>query len=103
MTDVPKTVFIGAADYRIVEKRHFDLLGETENVDCRIKLRAKQAPSCKRDTLLHEVLHAIIFCSGMVKTEDLSHEAEERLVRQLSPWILALLRDNPQLVSYLTE
>ena len=56
----------------------------------------------ERDTILHELLHCIIFQTPLRKTIT-DQEEEERLVWTLSPRILALLRDNPQFVKYLTE
>lgn len=52
-----------------------------------------------RETLLHEVLHAVI---GTARIEPFGdHEAEEQVVGQLAPHLLAVLRDNPALVAAL--
>lgn len=53
-----------------------------------------------RDTLLHEVLHAVIGVSTMelYHAED---NLEEKVVGQLAPLLLAVLRDNPELVAAL--
>lgn len=99
--DTPKVIYIGHADYEIREKRQFDLLGETDNIDGVITLRKKQGAACKRDTLLHEVLHATIWMSGY--GHGMESEAEEKLVRALTPWLLAALRDNPSLVEFLVK
>lgn len=61
-----------------------------------------QAHTQLRDTLLHELLHCVIFETPLRK-ELKDSEEEEKLVWTLSPRILALLRDNPQLVAFLTE
>jgi hypothetical protein len=57
-----------------------------------------------RDTILHELMHGITnqlaFCEKQV---GLSDDQEEHVVRTLSTAILALLRDNPKLVQFLTE
>lgn len=101
---LPKLVYLGAADYIVREKKRMDLttlLGETNNDNSEIFIRAKQSACSKRDTFLHEVLHAIIWLSGM--GNDMDTEAEERAVRWLTPWILAFLRDNPDAVQYLLE
>jgi hypothetical protein len=98
---LPRTVYLGAADYDMREKKRLDLLGETLNHDTRIHIKADQSPPCKRDTVLHEVLHAIVFLSGY--SHDMTTEGEEALVRTLTPWLLAALRDNPDLVTYLLD
>lgn len=54
--------------------------------------------SQRRDTLLHEVLHAIFADTptGMLD------EDEERITRHLTPGLLAVLRANPDLLMFLT-
>lgn len=99
MTKPPATIYVGAMDYTIREVKHLDLLGETLNEEGDILIKRRQSPACKRATVLHEVLHAIAFTAGM----GLEHDAEEALVRSWEPWLLAVLRDNPELVSFLTE
>ncbi len=100
---LPKVIYVGTADYEVKQKGQLDLLGETRSEHAEILIRRKQAPSVKRETLMHELLHAIIYASGMVHHFKLDHDTEEELVSALSPWILQLLRDNPYLVEYLTE
>lgn len=100
---LPKTLFVGAADYEVRQVKRLDVLGETNTESTSILIRSGQSPSCQRDTVLHEALHAIVFQSGLHKVFGLNHEEEEKLVVTLTPWVLALLRDNPLLVDYLTE
>lgn len=52
-----------------------------------------------RETLLHEVLHAVIWTVGIDAGDD---DEEEVLVAQLSTAILDVLRRNKALVRYLT-
>lgn len=100
---LPSVIFLGAADYEVKEKKHFDLLGETLNDDALIKIKVKQAAATKRDTMLHEVLHAICWLSGYSHNNGLNHDSEEALVRTFTPWLLAALRDNPDLLAFLLE
>lgn len=53
----------------------------------------------RRDTLLHEVLHVVNWASGL--QERLGVDEEELVTRQLSPWLLMLMRDNPELIKFL--
>jgi hypothetical protein len=59
-----------------------------------IQLKSSMSKSAERNTLLHEVLHAIL--------QEYELDSEE-LVRAVTPALLGLLRDNPALVDYLTS
>jgi hypothetical protein len=101
---LPSVVLLGAADYIIREKKRLDTpqsLGETDNPNCEILVLRKQAPASKRDTLLHETLHAILWLSGM--SNEMDGDTEEKYVRYLTPWLLAFLRDNPEALAFLLE
>lgn len=78
-----------------------DPWGDTQFINEQIRVRATATPRVKRETLLHETLHAATFFTGM--SEELSKRAEERLVNRLAPVLLMILRDNPSLVRYLTD
>lgn len=58
---------------------------------------APTVPSQERDTLLHELLHAIWAHTGLSYEDD----EQERVVGALAPWLLGALRDNPRLVAFL--
>ena len=49
----------------------------------------KGHPDIMRDTLLHEIIHAVLSITGV--SRDLSDPAEERIVRALAPALDALL------------
>lgn len=51
------------------------------------------------DTLLHEILHA---CWNQTPLRERDEDDEERTVTALTPLLLGVLRDNPDLVAYLT-
>lgn len=58
-----------------------------------IQVRSNMSPSAERNTVLHEMLHAIL----------MEYELDsEEVVRVLTPALLAALRDNPHLIDYLT-
>jgi hypothetical protein len=59
----------------------------------------------ERETILHEALHAVWGQTYLdTKIPDDAADSEgEAIIRELAPRILALLRDNPQFVAYLTE
>lgn len=55
----------------------------------------------KKEVVLHEVLHGIIAVSN-IQGPLRSNDNEEQVVAILAPWLLAVLRDNPRLVEFLT-
>ncbi len=50
----------------------------------------------EQDTVLHEVMHSVFRQQGRPYTQ-----AEERFVTALTPGLLGVLHDNPELVKYL--
>lgn len=54
-----------------------------------------------REVILHETIHAVIGQSGVHK--DILHGHEEALVNRISPILLAVIRDNPKLIEFLTD
>lgn len=104
MSDVPRLIYIGPADYDLVMKKRIENLGECE--DGKILLRSGQNPTAERGTVVHELLHAIFFESGLRKSTglQLTLETEEEIVNAIAPWIYAVFfQDNPDLNKYLTE
>lgn len=78
-----------------------DLLGHSDHKTLAITLADDLAPSAKRDTLLHEVLHAAFDQTSIA--HDIGDKEEERLILRLSPVLLDVLRRNPELVAYLVD
>lgn len=75
--------------------------GAVEFNDHVVFLHGDRAPDFIREVFLHELLHTLTDMLGI--RHELDDDLEEKLVRRLSPPLLALLRDNPKLVAYLTE
>jgi hypothetical protein len=55
----------------------------------------------EREVLMHEILHAICFTSGLTGKLDTSQE--EDIVSTLSPYLLDILRNNKQVTQFLLE
>lgn len=67
----------------------------------RISITAFGSRNTQRVALVHEVLHDVWRRAGLhlrFKTT-----TEELVIDELSSWFVRVLRDNPQLVRYLTE
>lgn len=95
------TVKVDADRIKELEKEsNTDLYGITTHGHLEIALQPDVADMVLRETLLHEVLHAVLFNTGI--SDRMTDKAEEHLVRALSPALFSLLRDNPDLVRYLT-
>lgn len=75
------------------------ILGQWIASDSSIDIVDGQKPIEERDTVLHEVMHAILHCQG----REHGGEGEELYVRALAAGVLMVLRDNPKFVKYLTR
>ena len=102
MTDKPPaSVVVGPYRYRIVvddARIPPDLYGQCDKGKHVVALHPDQSAVRLRSTLMHELLHALCDLTGV--DDD---KAEERIVTVLAPALLALLRENPRLLEWLTE
>jgi hypothetical protein len=79
------------------------LFGRYDSHESKITIDGSGHPSVQRETLLHEILHAIIGHTNLSSEGGpLSGDAEEAVIRAISPMLLDTLRRNPKLASYLT-
>lgn len=97
--EIPGHLRIGPFNY-VVEahegywnKDDTRVYGELDERTSTINLDIDASPDVIRDSILHEIFHAILI---MYEKDD------EELVRLLSPMMLQVLRDNPELVAILT-
>ncbi len=107
----PSRVRVGPHTYRIVADKHEinrlsveadePHLGECDTKTLTIYVDPTQADTMLQDTVLHELLHALMDLVGAC--DDVSREVEERLVRRLAPALLELLTRNPKLNEWLTQ
>jgi hypothetical protein len=74
-----------------------DCVGEWHAVRGRVDIRRGQLPVDEADTVLHELMHAILHHQG--REGDV--EQEEVYVRALATGTLMLLRTNPELAEWL--
>lgn len=97
----PKRIVIGNHVFkvRLGSIRSGALLGQTTHRKTLIKVDGSCSASQVRDTVLHEVLHAVINDGP----NDLDPDVEERIVRVIAPALLGVLRNNPQLLEFLLE
>lgn len=94
----PKTVRVVGKTYTVnfVEKiDEKDSCGEQERDAQQIKIKINQHHESARETLLHEVIHAV--------EEQLSLGLKEKQVHCLAIGMFQVLNENPDLVKYLLE
>jgi hypothetical protein len=75
------------------------LFGATDVGSQSIVLNINVGPDVLAETLLHEVLHACLSVAGI--SHELDDDAEERIVRALSPVLLQVVRSNPSTIRFL--
>jgi hypothetical protein len=101
----PASVKIGVHKYKIkYVSKIFESedLGRTDNDVALLLVRDGLAPAMERDTLLHEMLHAIWYVSGL----DANKEGiEEVYISALTPWLMMVLTDpmNKDFLKYIQQ
>lgn len=107
----PNAVQVGHVRYRVVLDGA--LLADSDAVhglcsiiNQRIVLNPQQGADQLRDSMLHELLHAVIRGHGLGELSEgdavLDPAREERVVSVVASVLLDVLRRNPRLVTYLT-
>ncbi len=104
----PSAVVLGPHSYTIdsSEETARLLRDEENNGDSRpdrllVRLDTDRPPTKVAETLLHELMHCC-WNESPLRVHDVK-EWEELVVSGLTPWLLDLLRRNPDLVAYLTQ
>lgn len=100
MVQMPQTVKIGPHVYSIVRKSKSELSdhGECDYNTLQISIRKRLRLSKTQEVLLHELLHGCGYPNLTAGTFE-----EEKFVDGISPNLLQVLKDNPDLLAYLTQ
>lgn len=94
---LPEFVKVGALTYKVEETDRLELgtnyLGEIlyDTLEIRVRPGAEQR---ERQTLLHEIIHAMLTNIG-------EKEHDERVVEGLAHMLLEVIQDNPDLIDSL--
>jgi hypothetical protein len=106
---MPAQVHIGPLSYDVKADTLSHLLAEheaerrvygtTNHKTMTIVVSPEVAPMQARSTLIHEAMHALIYAAGFEITDD----DEERLIRVLEVPLLAFIRENPDLIAWVTS
>ncbi len=109
MPEPPSVIRVSAHRYRVFFDRaelaeaqkesSSDCMGATNHSQLRIVVDPKLAHDQQVDTLLHEVEHAISHVAGIGDREKIT---EHEYIHRTNTIRLAVLRDNPALVAFVT-
>ena len=99
MDGLPKSVRIGPHDIRITQSRDEENYGAFCEPNLQIEMRDSYiAGSLAVDSAVHELLHAIWFVAS-IKVE----HGEEQIVSVLGTFLAQIIRDNPELITWMQE
>ncbi len=101
---IPTHIRVGPYRYRVMVTTTAlsdDHDGQTNFRDLTMTVRPAMAHDGTVDTLLHEILHALWHVG--VANDHGKKVKEETVIERLTPHLLAVLRDNPDLVAYLCD
>jgi hypothetical protein len=85
--------------YEIKQEALEDKAGQCDLQAGIVSIVPNSSPFDLRDTVLHEIMHAILYQQGYCHP----YELEESFVRPLSSGIMAVLQDNPKLAKWLIQ
>lgn len=91
---IPGSLRILGKTYAVQTKEGDGDYGECFSDECRMEVRESQHQQQQADSLLHEAFHAV--------DHEMHCSLSEAQVRRMATGVLALLRDNPALVAFLT-
>jgi len=100
-SNIPTSVEVGELTYEVVAVPNLndgEQWGLSEYGDGRISINTDTPDVFQRMIMLHEILHTCFFNAGT----HLDSETEEMVIQQLTPSLFGVLRNNPDLVKYLT-
>jgi len=114
---LPSKIKIGAQDWAIVERSrdddgmiNDDSYGYTLQKSNFIVIDKNCPPSRKRQTLFHELFHAVRFSNGSsgikpdmenIQSDDVIYTWEHYFIAMYEDTMLSVLRDNPSVTAYL--
>lgn len=105
---MPATVKVGPFDLAVAADADGHLAAETEagtRLDGRssgrdqvIHIHPQHTATYQKSTMIHEIIHMVFLVAGTVITDD----DAEQICRALEGGLLGVLRENPDLVAWLT-
>lgn len=101
---LPKNIKIGPFNYKVflannIEMEGRNLSGMVDFDKCEIYIDTNIDENCKKATVLHEILHAILHCSSIESDKEEIH----KVIDIISIGLLDLFSRNKSLVKYLFD
>lgn len=104
-------VKIGACWYTVkIDNQKLDYMeavGASAGNDLEILMRDDKPPDTEKETMVHEILHQCLFQSGFQTSTlsllDSAELQEEMIVRHMSAVLFGVIRENPELIAWLTK
>ena len=99
---LPASVRVNGRDYKIKVRAASalpDAYGQFNPEKTRIDLRKGQSDIELKDTLLHEIIHAVLHTQG----REYAGDVEELFVRAIASGLVGVLQDNPWLAEWLAS
>lgn len=92
---LPQSVRVGPFVWTVRSDPKLEDFGLTCADDLEIVIRGGLPDDLRKETVLHELLHAILFAQGVPSG------TQEKWVKRLSPFLFATLRDDADLRRFL--
>lgn len=100
---LPKVIKLGYQDITVSEVPAIDhTQGSYNNESHEIKIKSEMGSREKLNTLLHEILHSIVYAYG-IKSEFDDDDAEEKVVNALGNGLTEALVRNKELVTFIKD
>lgn len=101
---LPPKIKIGPYEYEVLECEQIksdkgeDCWGLQDTFNHKIMVSSKIKPDRQKVVLIHELLHALYELQGLPRKAE-----EEHVVTCLAPVLFQVLKENPELSTYMTE
>lgn len=104
--DMPPSIKVGPHVYSVVRETKAtmpNLVGDSDFDKMRIRVRKPLRKSKAQEILLHELLHATTYPNYTGAYLEDERYTPEEIVSAVSPVLLQVLQENPDLLEYLTK
>jgi hypothetical protein len=100
---LPKVIKLGYQDITVTEVDAIDnTQGSYNNESHEIKIKSEMGSREKLNTVLHEILHSIVYAYG-IKSEFGDDDKEEKVVNALGNGLTEVLVRNKELVAFIKD
>lgn len=98
MSSVPESVVVGPYTYTVAIGQTHSEWGMANHTEQKVLVDESVTVERQRVALMHELLHC---CTELMHITD--EDTEEATVTALAPALVQMMRQNPELIAYLTS